>query len=889
LGQDALGDQDFTTFVLSGVTPPTALVASVYVPSTTGGTGNQLNWTPPTAGQVLQYNIYRCNASGGACTPGSPAIANIPGGTPTPTFTDTVNDFVDAGTTCPATKTCYNTTYNYYVTAVVSAAGKNVESGPSNTASSEVNHLFVMGNISSPAIVYGAANPAITVNIYGNVAGSLTASQVTCVYSPAPPRNVMATPYAIVCSGPATTSTADGVTYNANYLSYSPSTLTITPRPITVTAAASSRGYDGLTDSTAVPTITTGSLAFNDTVTWTESYDNKNVGTTHLMTPAGTVNDTNGGKNYTVMFVTISTGVIKVAPLTIAAVPFTKPYDGNTAAPAATPMVTGLQTGDSVSPLVETYANKNAGPETLSVTTYTIIDGNNGNNYSPVNLSTAAGTISPAPLTGTVQPAFAIYGAVIPSFSVVYTGFVNSETAALVTGTLSCSSTAVANSPVGGYQITCSGQTAPNYAIAYIPGTLMITQASTTTAISSVNPSPGMVNQPVTVTVTVAPQYGGTPSGTVTVSSGAGGPTCTTPPLSAATANCQLTFTTAGPESITATYNGDLNFFGSTTAAATPLTVKGLVASITAANKPPDGTTTATITSCTLTGVAPADAGNVTCIASGGTFASASVGTWQVTANVTLAGPAAGNYSLSSPTATTTANINPSIDFTTLALNGTASPAAPVVAPGPLLRLTNNMGDETSSAWFTTELSVASGFSTSFDFQITPAATFPNTNSIADGFAFVIQAQNGTTPPNGTATLGLTTHGGFIGYDGIPNSIAIEFDTYSNPEYSDPSGTHIGIQSLGTLPNSTDHNPATGANRGGPVQVNFADGNPHNATITYDGTTLSVFVDGTFVVSAPVALNSLLSLDGGTNAFVGFTAATGAAQENSDILAWSLN
>ena len=47
---------------------------------------------------------------------------------------------------------------------------------------------------------------------------------------------------------------------------------------------------------------------------WVETYDNKNVGTTHVMTvtPAA-VNDGNGGANYTVTYKTINTGVIREA------------------------------------------------------------------------------------------------------------------------------------------------------------------------------------------------------------------------------------------------------------------------------------------------------------------------------------------------------------------------------------------------------------------------------------------------------------------------------------------------------------------------------------------------------------------------------------------------
>jgi hypothetical protein len=55
---------------------------------------------------------------------------------------------------------------------------------------------------------------------------------------------------------------------------------------------------------------------------------------------------------------------------------------------------------------------------------------------------------------------------------------------------------------------------------------------------------------------------------------------------------------------------------------------------------------------------------------------------------------------------------------------------------------------------------------------------------------------------------------------------------------------------------------------------------------------MSVYLDGsaTPVLSSavPINLNTLLGLSGGP-AYVGFTAATGAAQENSDILSWTWN
>ena len=86
--------------------------------------------------------------------------------------------------------------------------------------------------------MYGSANPVPTFKVYGDVAGSLNISLVNCAYAGVP-RNAGA--YPITCTGPATTSATDGITYNTAYLSYSPGSLTISTRQITVTAPPAPR------------------------------------------------------------------------------------------------------------------------------------------------------------------------------------------------------------------------------------------------------------------------------------------------------------------------------------------------------------------------------------------------------------------------------------------------------------------------------------------------------------------------------------------------------------------------------------------------------------------------------------------------------------------------
>lgn len=72
-----------------------------------------------------------------------------------------------------------------------------------------------------------------------------------------------------------------------------------------------------------------------------------------------------------------------------------------------------------------------------------------------------------------------------------------------------------------------------------------------------------------------------------------------------------------------------------------------------------------------------------------------------------------------------------------------------------------------------------------------------------DGFAFVVQSLN-------EAALGF---GGMeLGYGGINNSLAIEFDTQYNYEQSDAYENHISVQSRGWRhPNSANHRYSLGS------------------------------------------------------------------------------
>jgi len=123
----------------------------------------------------------------------------------------------------------------------------------------------------------------------------------------------------------------------------------------------------------------------------------------------------------------------------------------------------------------------------------------------------------------------------------------------------------------------------------------------------------------------------------------------------------------------------------------------------------------------------------------------------------------------------------------------------------------------------------------------------------ADGFAFVIQNQ-------GNAIIGGLGSG--LGYQGIGNSVAIEFDTFSN--YGELALDHTALGLAGNL-----YGTPTALGGG-----NVEDGAWHDVAIRFDAaaSTLSLDFDGVEVSSYNVALSSQVrSLE----AYIGFTGSTG--------------
>jgi len=198
---------------------------------------------------------------------------------------------------------------------------------------------------------------------------------------------------------------------------------------------------------------------------------------------------------------------------------------------------------------------------------------------------------------------------------------------------------------------------------------------------------------------------------------------------------------------------------------------------------------------------------------------------------------------------------------------------------GNKLRITPATGSQVGGAWYTTKQPIEGGFQTTFSFQISDPG---GDGGGADGFAFVLQNDSlSALGPDGTPGYGSKP----TENTGILNSLAIEFDTFTNTDLGDPNGNHVSVQTRGTARNDINHAYSLGCATPG---FALKDGGIHTATIRYVPNSMAVYLDDlqTALLTVNVDLASTLNLDQG-RAWVGFTAGTKAGWENHDIHNWS--
>jgi hypothetical protein len=358
--------------------------------------------------------------------------------------------------------------------------------------------------------VYAASIP----NLTGELTGVVNGDQITASFNTtAIPGSGVGT-YAVV---PVLNDPAQALT---NYtVTTTNGLLMITPAALSVTADSLSSVYGG-----AIPTLT-GKLAGvvnGDAIT---------AGYSTLATPASAVGSyaitptlidpNNALTNY---MVTSTPGTLNVNPalLTLTANNATQVYGA--AQPNFTGTVVGVVNGDGITATYSTTALPTSGVGNYAISPAVQDPNGKIGNYT-VSLVNGSLSITPAALTGTVASQSRPYGTTNDVFNVSYSGFVNADGAAVVGGPIAFAcvdSNLVSvdtNTPVGSYPIhVTSGQTAANYTIGYVDGSLAVTPASLLVSAQAesrpygaTNPAPvatyvGLVNNEASAVLSGSPE-----------------------------------------------------------------------------------------------------------------------------------------------------------------------------------------------------------------------------------------------------------------------------------------------------------------------------------------------------------------------------------------------
>lgn len=210
-------------------------------------------------------------------------------------------------------------------------------------------------------------------------------------------------------------------------------------------------------------------------------------------------------------------------------------------------------------------------------------------------------------------------------------------------------------------------------------------------------------------------------------------------------------------------------------------------------------------------------------------------------------------------------------DTSSLQLNGNTTTVT--CTDGDILRLSSSSGGN-GSVYTQDKMSLDNNvsFSTKFTFNINNQV-----GGGADGLMFILQTQNNT----------LFDVGGGMGFDGLSNSFGIEFDTWDNGAGDGYSYSHIGINLNGNV-NSVVHYDTLS---------DFGDfDNPSidwTAWVEYDGTTglLQIFFSNDVLKPVTHVINYTVDLAGtlqSSEAYIGFSSATGAAAANNNLKSWEL-
>ncbi len=635
---------------------------------------------------------------------------------------------------------------------------------------------------------------------------------------------------------------------------------TINQLAITVTAASDTKAYDGTTSSAGAPIVAPG-LGAGDSPDFTQVFDSRDAGS-QTLTPSGSVNDGNGGNNYSYTFVTAA-GTINPLAITVTAVSDAKTYDGTTSS-AGVPIVTpGLGAGDSAN-FTQVFDSRNAGPQTLSPNGL-VNDGNGGDNYS-YSFVTAAGTINPRAITITAASDSKTYDGTTTS-----AGVPSITAGSLATGDTTTNFTQVFSSRNAGPEslvpggIVNDGNSGDNYSYTFVSAAGTINQRAISVTAASDTKS-----------------YDGT-----TISTGA--PTITAGSL--ATGDTTTSFTqvfgdrNAGPQTLTASgivndgNDGDNYAYTFVTAAGT---INQLAITVTAASdtKTYDGTASSAGVPIVAPGLGAGDSPDFTQV-----FDSRDAGSQTLTPSGSVNdGNGGNNYSYTFETAAGTINplaITVTAVSDTKAYDGTTSSAGvPIVTPGL------GAGD---SADFTDVFDSRNAGS-----RILTPSGLVNDGNGGDNYSYTFLTAAGTINPR---AITITAASDTKTYDGTTTSTGVPTITAGSLATGDTTTDFIqtflsrnaGLEAL--LPNGIVNDGNGGDNYSytflaalGTINQRAITVSAATDTKTYDGTTISTGVPTITAGSLATGdtTTSFIQVFGSRNAGAQTLTASGSVNDGND-------
>lgn len=415
------------------------------------------------------------------------------------------------GATQPATLATCSTSANASSPAGSYATTCSGAADPNYTftyvdGSLQISKAAVSVTASSGSHVYGSSAPAVTAQYIGLQGGQSAPTTPAHCSSDSDSHSAVGT-YSTSCSG------AADPNYSFNYVNGS---MAVTPAPLSITASSASMVaggsvpvitpiYSGLVNGDSAPAVppvcSTTATSASGPGTYPSSCDgasDPNYSITYL-NGSVTVTAANAPVVVTASSATVTFGDSVPA--------ITASYSGLAGNPATAPVCTTTATAASA---VGTYPTSCSGAADPAHT-FTYVNGTI--------------TIVAAPVTVKASSSSKVYGAAPSPVSATYTGLKGGATQPATPAT--CSTSAVANSPVGSYPSSCSGAVDANYFFTYVNGTVTVTKAGATVTASNATFEAGQA------VPAISASYSGLLFGQTQPASA---PTCSTDATSASTA-----------------------------------------------------------------------------------------------------------------------------------------------------------------------------------------------------------------------------------------------------------------------------------------------------------------------------------------------------------------